>query len=329
MTTPNSPAELPFHVFLCHNSEDKPEIRKIYNQLTEQSLRPWIDEQHLIPGRFWLDELGKQVNQIGSAAVFVGSSGIGPWQEQEIASFLAAFIRRKVPVIPVFLATAPKDKQPILPVFLENFTWVDFRQDFPDPMNSLIWGITGRKPTPVNSLPPTRPGIPDPPDEQDDLSSERELDYTKLCNLLKAQDWKAADRETYQMMIRAVGRQPGDHFHVRDLENFPLVDLKNIDRLWRKYSNEHFGFWIQKQIYLDCGAASDSLYPGDTVWEEFGDRVGWRNNGQWLSHQEFNPSLQPSFKGSLPREFCCGGALGNSMQPTFGFGALLRRLPMP
>jgi hypothetical protein len=31
-------------------------------------------------------------------------------------------------------------------MFLSNHTWVDFRKSDPDPLEYLIWGITGKKP---------------------------------------------------------------------------------------------------------------------------------------------------------------------------------------
>ncbi len=33
-----------FDVFLCHNSQDKPEVKKIAWQLQQQGLKPWLDE---------------------------------------------------------------------------------------------------------------------------------------------------------------------------------------------------------------------------------------------------------------------------------------------
>jgi TIR domain len=54
-----------YDVFLCHNSEDKSAIWEIYDRLCERGLRPWIDEEDLTPGRFWLDELGQQVKPRG------------------------------------------------------------------------------------------------------------------------------------------------------------------------------------------------------------------------------------------------------------------------
>jgi formylglycine-generating enzyme required for sulfatase activity len=133
-----------FDVFLCHNSKDKPEVKQIGEQLIKQSIKPWLDEWEFRPGFPWQRTLETQIENIKAAAVFVGSSGLGPWQELEIDAFLREFVKRECPVIPVLLPTAP-DK-PKLPVFLSGHMWVDFRQPQPEPMTQLIWGITGQKP---------------------------------------------------------------------------------------------------------------------------------------------------------------------------------------
>src|SRR4029077_5339326 len=41
-----------------------------------------------------------------SAAVFVGESGLGPWQNQEMQALLSQFVKRECPVIPVVLPSA-------------------------------------------------------------------------------------------------------------------------------------------------------------------------------------------------------------------------------
>ena len=107
-------------------------------------MKPWLDEWELQPGTIWQYELEKQIENIGAAAVFVGQNGLGPWQSEEIYAILQEFIRRKCPVIPVMLSDAPK--KPELPIFLKNRHWVDFRQQQPDPLAQLIWGVVGRKP---------------------------------------------------------------------------------------------------------------------------------------------------------------------------------------
>ena len=85
----------------------------------------------------------QQIENVNSAAVFVGAEGIGPWQHQELDAFLRKFVQRERPVIPVVLPEAPT--QPELPLFLEEMTWVDFRVSDPDPMERLLWGITGQR----------------------------------------------------------------------------------------------------------------------------------------------------------------------------------------
>ena len=132
-----------FDVFLCHNSEEKKAVRGLYEKLVKIGLRPWLDEEQLLPGRPWQEQLEKQIGEIRSAAVIVGSSGIGPWQNQEIRAFLSEFVGRSCPVIPVVLKTAPT--VPDLPMFLRRYTWVDFRRTRPAPLAQLYRGITGRK----------------------------------------------------------------------------------------------------------------------------------------------------------------------------------------
>jgi GUN4-like len=149
------------------------------------------------------------------------------------------------------------------------------------------------------------------PPVEDDLSSEKGIDYTKLRDLLKEQKWKEADQETYNVMIRAVGKKSGNWFTADELLNFPCTDLKTIDALWVKYSKGHFGFSVQKQIYVECGGTLDGKYPGNKIWQKFADRVGWRKDDRWLSYDELNPSFS-SPNGISPRLifFCGVGRVG-------------------
>lgn len=270
-----------FDVFLCHNSKDKPAVIEVAEQLQQQGIVPWLDIWHLRPGFSWQDSLDEQINEIQAAAVFVGNSGFGPWQDQEIKAFIRAFVNRKCPVIPVLLPDAPQEPQ--LPVFLQGLMWVDFRLQNPEPMGQLIWGITGNKPgtkpiiqPPILERPSEPITTPKQPIQTDELSSEKGIDYTRLRDLLAAKNWKEADRETYRVMIQAVGKKDGDWFTSDELLNFLCTDLRTIDRLWVKYSNGHFGFSVQKEIYLSVKIADGNEYNNEYDWKRFGARVGWR-----------------------------------------------------
>jgi hypothetical protein len=124
--------------------------------------------------------------------------------------------------------------------------------------------------------------------------------YAKLEELLKAGQWRDADKETYRLMITAVGKEDGQWFDKEDLLNFPCDDLKAIDGLWVKYSQGKFGFSVQKKIYVDCGAKPDGKYPGDKIWYEFCDRVGWRKGSNYLNYSDLQANLALSPTGEFP-----------------------------
>jgi len=67
------------------------------------------------------------------------------------------------------------------------------------------------------------------------------------------------------------------------IEKFPCEDLRTIDQLWVKYSNGRFGFSVQKRIYQSLGGTTKY---DEKVWERFGDRVGWRENREWLYKED-------------------------------------------
>ncbi len=134
------------------------------------------------------------------------------------------------------------------------------------------------------------------------LSSEKGIDYTRLRDLLKAGKWRDADKETYEVMIRAVGKKSGDRFTSEELRNFPCTDLRTIDGLWVKYSQGKFGFSVQKQIYVETGNPLDGEYHDET-WKKFCYRVGWRKGNTYLNYSDLkaNPSLSPV--GEFPCAF--------------------------
>jgi DNA polymerase III delta prime subunit len=173
-----------FDVFLCHNSEDKAEIRNIARKLAEKGITPWLDEEQIRPGELWQSALGEQIDCIKSAAVFIGKSGLGPWQQEEMQAFLNEFVERKCTVIPVILSSAVET--PDLPWPLKNRHRVDFRLTNPDPIKQLIWGITGDKSgeQPINSLPLVsgNPNLTDKEGRLDDWSISEARQYPAIVS---------------------------------------------------------------------------------------------------------------------------------------------------
>jgi hypothetical protein len=130
-----------FDVFLCHASPDKPAAKHIGEQLKARGLLPWLDEWNLVPGRPWQDALEAVLGRIKAAAVFLGPGGRRPRQDQEIRALLDQFAQEHKPLIPVVLPGVTGE--PEMPKFVKTFTWVDFRQSEPAPMERLAWESPG------------------------------------------------------------------------------------------------------------------------------------------------------------------------------------------
>ena len=50
-------------IFLCHASSDKPKVRDLYHRLRSDGFDVWLDEENLLPGQDWQQELPKAVRQ--------------------------------------------------------------------------------------------------------------------------------------------------------------------------------------------------------------------------------------------------------------------------
>ncbi len=134
-----------FDVFLAHNSVDKPQVRIIATKLREQGIKPWLDEEQIPPGMSFQDEIQKAIPLIKSAAIIIGTQGLGKWQIMELRSLITKFVDRRIPVIPVLLPGV--DNIPGDLLFLQELNWVKFEQiDDTRAFYRLEWGITQVKP---------------------------------------------------------------------------------------------------------------------------------------------------------------------------------------
>ena len=142
--------------------------------------------------------------------------------------------------------------------------------------------------------------------EEDDLSSEKGVDYRRLRDLLQAQQWGKADRETGRRMLEVAGMEEKGWLDVEALQNFARIDLHTIDQLWVKYSNGRFGFSVQKDIWLDLGGKLGEY--DYEIFQRLGDRAGWRKNSLWLRYSSHTfHVLAP--RGHFPRYWGSPSAL--------------------
>ena len=163
------------------------------------------------------------------------------------------------------------------------------------------------KPQEVNTVPLTESSFPQPQPETiaiqesavtepQELASSVGIDYSLLKELLEAGKWQEADRETNQLMLKAVGKEDAGWIDRKAMKSFPCEDLHTIDRLWVKYSKGRFGFSVQKRIYQSLGGKREY---NKQLWEALGDHIGWRVNNSWLFQDNLNYKITAP-QGHLP-----------------------------
>lgn len=120
-------------------------------------------------------------------------------------------------------------------------------------------------------------------ESEPDSQPASKTDYSHLQDLLAAGKWEEADRETVTLLLQIANREEEGWLSGDDIANFPCEALREIDQLWVQYTQGHFGLSVQNQIYQELGGSK--TYERE-IWEQFCDRVGWRQNGMWLSYTD-------------------------------------------
>lgn len=60
-------------IFLAHASEDKPQVRQLYQKLQGAGYQPWMDEEDLIGGQNWREEITKaKFNLVSRLCLLIG-----------------------------------------------------------------------------------------------------------------------------------------------------------------------------------------------------------------------------------------------------------------
>jgi serine/threonine protein kinase len=119
--------------------------------------------------------------------------------------------------------------------------------------------------------------------ENTPTQENNETDYSKLEAALQQQNWEAADEETYQIMLKIAGSTSESQgmFDPTEWNDFPCEELRKIDQLWSRASENRLGFSAQRLILNEVG--KDNYY----------DEIGWRPLGKdWLVRWTYNEQIK-------------------------------------
>lgn len=121
-----------------------------------------------------------------------------------------------------------------------------------------------------------------------------EADYTLLRDKLAAGEWELADNETRRLLIEIAGdeAQLREWVYFSEVKFIPVKDMLTLDRLWRAYSRDRFGFSVQRALWI----------ASKRQWGPFFKRINWvqgENNAyrKWPNEFIYKPEAE---KGHLP-----------------------------
>ncbi|MBW4662362.1 MAG: GUN4 domain-containing protein [Drouetiella hepatica Uher 2000/2452] len=136
---------------------------------------------------------------------------------------------------------------------------------------------------------------------EDNLRSDKGIDYCGLRDLLKAGKWREANETTLNVMLQIARRKNHGYLEYNHVRKLPHTDMCTINDLWVKYSNGRFGFSVQKNIYLTFCKKANRAYVcyEDDAWKKLGDAVKWRVNEKWIWHSEASFDISAP-QGHLP-----------------------------
>jgi hypothetical protein len=112
------------------------------------------------------------------------------------------------------------------------------------------------------------------------------MDTRKLQEILKKNDWIAADKETKELLCNITERSSEGFLIPEVIAQIPYDVLRKIDLLWSEYSNGDFGFSVQSSLWLELGGEAriymrDHIVTEDkialgNVEAQFAHHVGWK-----------------------------------------------------
>jgi hypothetical protein len=186
-----------YDVFLCYNSQDKATVEPLAHHLKD-TFRVFYDLWEMIPGRPVQEQLEAALTKSQTYAVFIGSAGLGRWQNEEMRVAISPRVDEESKrVIPVLLPGASEDE---LPAFLRLRGYVDFRAGHDDTnalhrLDAAIRGVApGAGPATGTASPPRHESRP-PRVPVDVTKSADEVEHVKKLVEIKQKRLRVLEKQ--------------------------------------------------------------------------------------------------------------------------------------
>lgn len=133
------------------------------------------------------------------------------------------------------------------------------------------------------------------------VESEVGQSYDVLQQRLARGEWEEADAETRRLLYVLAGEGAAKRkwVYFTEVKNIPSKDLLTLDRLWRAYSDDRFGYSVQRRIWKAL----------DRRWKPFFLKIEW-TFGENSTYKKFPMDFSwaaDAPKGHLPLTNCLRG----------------------
>jgi hypothetical protein len=134
-------AKRPLRVFLCHATADKPAVHTLYDHLLADGFDAWLDEEKLLPGQNWREEIPKAVRDSEIILVCLSRHSINKegYVQKEIK--IALDTADEKPEGTIFIIPARLDDCKV-PDRLRIYQWVDLYKE--DGYEKILRALTVR-----------------------------------------------------------------------------------------------------------------------------------------------------------------------------------------
>ena len=125
--------ELNMKVFISHSSEDKRFVRKLKNDLEENSISTWLDEDELTVGDSLLDKLEEAISESSHFLIIVSPNSV---ESQWVKYELSEAIKSSPKIIPIVYKTC------IIPQEIAKLCYLDLSNEIVERRGDLIEFVT-------------------------------------------------------------------------------------------------------------------------------------------------------------------------------------------
>jgi S-DNA-T family DNA segregation ATPase FtsK/SpoIIIE len=131
----------PIRVFLCHASNDKPSVRRLYNKLAEDKIDVWFDDEKLLPGQDWDVEIQKAVRISDVVIICLSNKSVTKegYVQKEIK--IALDVADEKPEGTIFIIPVRLEECNV-PDRLKRWQWIDLFSQITDVDNNKLKKLT-------------------------------------------------------------------------------------------------------------------------------------------------------------------------------------------